>query len=90
MSYSEDWRGKDSKALEKPSALASLREKCLCWALPSMEVLQVPAGPDILWSLAGPLKAGQPTMKFVMDTSKFWFKPSISRDRGEAGKALQV
>ncbi|XP_058676631.1 tensin-4 [Ammospiza caudacuta] len=28
-----------------------------------------------------PLKAGQPTMKFVMDTSKFWFKPSISRDR---------
>lgn len=33
-------------------------------------------------SLAGPL--GQPTMKFVMDTSKYWFKPSISRDRGEA------
>ncbi|NWZ87084.1 TENS4 protein, partial [Poecile atricapillus] len=29
----------------------------------------------------GPLKAGQPTMKFVMDTSKYWFKPSISRDR---------
>ncbi|NWV19649.1 TENS4 protein, partial [Origma solitaria] len=28
-----------------------------------------------------PLKAGQPTMKFVMDTSKYWFKPSISRDR---------
>ncbi|NWW31118.1 TENS4 protein, partial [Panurus biarmicus] len=27
------------------------------------------------------LKAGQPTMKFVMDTSKYWFKPSISRDR---------
>lgn len=26
-------------------------------------------------------------MKFVMDTSKYWFKPSISRDRGEAGKA---
>ncbi|NXU40874.1 TENS4 protein, partial [Drymodes brunneopygia] len=29
----------------------------------------------------GPLKAGQPTMKFVMDTSKYWFKPSITRDR---------
>ncbi|NXY81477.1 TENS4 protein, partial [Alcedo cyanopectus] len=28
-----------------------------------------------------PLKAGQPTMKFVMDTSKYWFKPSISRDQ---------
>lgn len=28
-----------------------------------------------------PLKAGQPTMKFVMDTSKYWFKPSITRDR---------
>ncbi|XP_071433349.1 tensin-4 [Pithys albifrons albifrons] len=27
------------------------------------------------------LRAGQPTMKFVMDTSKYWFKPSISRDR---------
>ncbi|NXJ70632.1 TENS4 protein, partial [Rostratula benghalensis] len=28
-----------------------------------------------------PLRAGQPTMKFVMDTSKFWFKPSITRDQ---------
>ncbi|NXW42254.1 TENS4 protein, partial [Nyctiprogne leucopyga] len=28
-----------------------------------------------------PLGAGQPTMKFVMDTSKYWFKPSITRDR---------
>uniref|UniRef100_A0A8C0TZ93 Tensin-4-like n=1 Tax=Cyanistes caeruleus TaxID=156563 RepID=A0A8C0TZ93_CYACU len=41
-----------------------------------------------LWSLAGPLKAGQPTMKFVMDTSKYWFKPSISRDRG-SGLSLE-
>lgn len=24
----------------------------------------------------------QPTMKFVMDTSKFWFKPSITREQG--------
>ncbi|NWU88756.1 TENS4 protein, partial [Upupa epops] len=29
----------------------------------------------------GPLGAGQPSMKFVMDTSKYWFKPSISRDQ---------
>ncbi|NWX15755.1 TENS4 protein, partial [Aegotheles bennettii] len=28
-----------------------------------------------------PLQAGQPTMKFVMDTSKYWFKPSITRDQ---------
>ncbi|NXF37703.1 TENS4 protein, partial [Nyctibius bracteatus] len=28
-----------------------------------------------------PLRAGQPTMKFVMDTSRYWFKPSITRDR---------
>ncbi|NXC32942.1 TENS4 protein, partial [Campylorhamphus procurvoides] len=40
-----------------------------------------PAGLDTLGSLTGPLRAGQPTMKFVMDTSKYWFKPSISRDR---------
>ncbi|XP_041120965.1 tensin-4-like [Polyodon spathula] len=26
----------------------------------------------------------QPTMKFVMDTSKFWFKPHISRDQADA------
>lgn len=25
----------------------------------------------------------QPTMKFVMDTSKYWFKPSISREQGK-------
>ncbi|NXY76765.1 TENS4 protein, partial [Glareola pratincola] len=28
-----------------------------------------------------PLRTGQPTMKFVMDTSKYWFKPSITRDQ---------
>ncbi|KAK1159086.1 tensin-4-like isoform X1 [Acipenser oxyrinchus oxyrinchus] len=26
----------------------------------------------------------QPTIKFVMDTSKFWFKPHISRDQADA------
>uniref|UniRef100_A0A8C3FEB3 Tensin 4 n=1 Tax=Chrysemys picta bellii TaxID=8478 RepID=A0A8C3FEB3_CHRPI len=30
---------------------------------------------------AGPSKDGEPTMKFVMDTSKYWFKPSITRDQ---------
>lgn len=25
----------------------------------------------------------QPSMKFVMDTSKFWFRPHISRAEGE-------
>ncbi|XP_065766115.1 tensin-4 [Muntiacus reevesi] len=29
----------------------------------------------------GPAKDMQPTMKFVMDTSKYWFKPSISREQ---------
>ena len=43
-----------------------------------------PAGLDAVRSLAGPLRAGQPTMKFVMDTSKYWFKPSITRDQGKA------
>nr|XP_020758804.1 tensin-4-like [Odocoileus virginianus texanus] len=29
----------------------------------------------------GPARDMQPTMKFVMDTSKYWFKPSISREQ---------
>ncbi|XP_058415359.1 tensin-4 [Diceros bicornis minor] len=29
----------------------------------------------------GPTKDMQPTMKFVMDTSKYWFKPSITREQ---------
>ncbi|NWS76611.1 TENS4 protein, partial [Crotophaga sulcirostris] len=37
-----------------------------------------------------PLRAGQPTMKFVMDTSKYWFKPSITRDQGKAAKVTGV
>lgn len=31
----------------------------------------------------GPARDMQPTMKFVMDTSKYWFKPSISREQGK-------
>lgn len=29
----------------------------------------------------GPIRDMQPTMKFVMDTSKFWFKPNITREQ---------
>uniref|UniRef100_A0A8C4TD61 Tensin 4 n=1 Tax=Erpetoichthys calabaricus TaxID=27687 RepID=A0A8C4TD61_ERPCA len=29
------------------------------------------------------LHDGQPTMKFVMDTSKYWFKPQITREQGK-------
>ncbi|XP_067397035.1 tensin-4 [Emydura macquarii macquarii] len=36
---------------------------------------------SLLFSLDSPSKDGQPTMKFVMDTSKYWFKPSITRDQ---------
>uniref|UniRef100_A0A673V1L2 Tensin 4 n=2 Tax=Suricata suricatta TaxID=37032 RepID=A0A673V1L2_SURSU len=32
-------------------------------------------------SLEGPPRDMQPTMKFVMDTSKYWFKPSITREQ---------
>ncbi|NWV58919.1 TENS4 protein, partial [Malurus elegans] len=39
------------------------------------------SAPALSCASDSPLKAGQPTMKFVMDTSKYWFKPSISRDR---------
>ncbi|XP_055476514.1 tensin-4 [Psammomys obesus] len=35
----------------------------------------LPASPE------GPAKEVQPTMKFVMDTSKYWFKPSITREQ---------
>ncbi|XP_032135633.1 tensin-4 isoform X1 [Sapajus apella] len=29
----------------------------------------------------GPIRDMQPTMKFVMDTSKYWFKPNITREQ---------
>lgn len=32
-------------------------------------------------SVSGPASDMQPTMKFVMDTSKYWFKPSISESK---------
>ncbi|CAM5178372.1 unnamed protein product [Eretmochelys imbricata] len=36
---------------------------------------------SLSFSTNGPSKDGEPTMKFVMDTSKYWFKPSITRDQ---------
>uniref|UniRef100_A0A674IUY2 Tensin 4 n=1 Tax=Terrapene triunguis TaxID=2587831 RepID=A0A674IUY2_9SAUR len=36
---------------------------------------------SLSFSSAGPSRDGEPTMKFVMDTSKYWFKPSITRDQ---------
>uniref|UniRef100_A0A8C5JY23 Tensin 4 n=1 Tax=Jaculus jaculus TaxID=51337 RepID=A0A8C5JY23_JACJA len=40
----------------------------------------VPDGP-FSTSPEGPTRDMQPTMKFVMDTSKYWFKPSITREQ---------
>ncbi|XP_032135637.1 tensin-4 isoform X3 [Sapajus apella] len=36
----------------------------------------------------GPIRDMQPTMKFVMDTSKYWFKPNITREQGEDSNDL--
>ncbi|XP_004684277.1 PREDICTED: tensin-4 [Condylura cristata] len=36
---------------------------------------------SLITSPDGPTRDMQPTMKFVMDTSKFWFKPSITREQ---------
>ncbi|XP_031209048.1 tensin-4 [Mastomys coucha] len=38
-------------------------------------------GVPVTASPEGPAKDMQPTMKFVMDTSKYWFKPSITREQ---------
>ncbi|KAL6045796.1 hypothetical protein STEG23_014709 [Scotinomys teguina] len=40
----------------------------------------LPDGP-LTASPEGPAKDMRPTMKFVMDTSKYWFKPSITREQ---------
>ncbi|KAM7334247.1 hypothetical protein ACRRTK_007567 [Alexandromys fortis] len=40
----------------------------------------LPDGP-VAASPDGAVKSMQPTMKFVMDTSKYWFKPSITREQ---------
>uniref|UniRef100_A0A8C2VT11 Tensin 4 n=1 Tax=Chinchilla lanigera TaxID=34839 RepID=A0A8C2VT11_CHILA len=44
--------------------------------------------PDTASAVApeGPARDAQPTMKFVMDTSKYWFKPSITREQGKQNR----
>ncbi|XP_029950323.1 tensin-4-like isoform X2 [Salarias fasciatus] len=54
----------------------------------------LPAGPEMDWMPPSPRtgcsgfrphsSSSQPSMKFVMDTSKFWFRPHISRAEAEA------
>lgn len=52
---------------------------------PSYPAYRVP----LLCLSPGPAKDMQPTMKFVMDTSKYWFKPSITREQGKAKTVSQ-
>lgn len=33
--------------------------------------------------LEPPMQESQSNVKFVQDTSKFWYKPHLSRDQGE-------
>ncbi|XP_010020669.1 PREDICTED: tensin-4 [Nestor notabilis] len=49
----------------------------------SVKQISAPSWPQgsVAGTMRCPLRAGQPTMKFVMDTSKYWFKPSITRDQ---------
>ncbi|KAM7069623.1 tensin-4 [Molossus nigricans] len=42
---------------------------------------QTPSDASPTASPEGPARDMQPTMKFVMDTSKYWFKPSITREQ---------
>ncbi|KFO18784.1 Tensin-4 [Fukomys damarensis] len=44
----------------------------------------LPDAPSAM-ALEGPARDARPTMKFVMDTSKYWFKPSITR-----GQAIEL
>ncbi|XP_006832654.1 PREDICTED: tensin-4 [Chrysochloris asiatica] len=42
---------------------------------------QILSDASLTTSLEGSSRDMQPTMKFVMDTSKYWFKPSITREQ---------
>ncbi|NXA78083.1 TENS4 protein, partial [Thryothorus ludovicianus] len=67
-------KGPPSSAMQPPPAG--------CSPAPRLGGLNNAVSAPVLSCLSdSPLKARQPTMKFVMDTSKYWFKPSISRDR---------
>lgn len=52
---------------------------------PLCPVYRVP----LLCSSPGPARDMQPTMKFVMDTSKYWFKPSITREQGKGKQCFR-
>lgn len=54
--------------------------------LPSVQ----PTGPPFLCPSPGSVRDMQPTMKFVMDTSKYWFKPSITREQGKREHGASV
>ncbi|KAI1230321.1 hypothetical protein IHE44_0010288, partial [Lamprotornis superbus] len=82
----------DASAATSPSTTSSLGSPCSpssgipplasCSPASRLGVLNnALSAPALSCFSDSPLKAGQPTMKFVMDTSKYWFKPSISRDR---------
>lgn len=40
--------------------------------------------------LEHPLQENQSNVKFVQDTSKFWYKPHLSRDQGKKPESVHV
>ncbi|XP_030592784.1 tensin-4 [Archocentrus centrarchus] len=57
----------------------------LHWPEPEIELLQnVPLPKPACSGFQARFNGSQPSMKFVMDTSKFWFRPHISRAEAEA------
>uniref|UniRef100_A0A8C0H0D6 Tensin 4 n=1 Tax=Chelonoidis abingdonii TaxID=106734 RepID=A0A8C0H0D6_CHEAB len=66
----KDFQGSIKQTFPPSLCLSAKKEVCSCAMHEGMPL-----------SLAGSSKDGEPTMKFVMDTSKYWFKPSITRDQ---------
>ncbi|KAM6108079.1 tensin-4 [Pterocles gutturalis] len=73
-------QGDASSRLARPPPAAKPPPSCSpAWSLGGLSTtLSVPA---LACVSEGPPRAGQPTMKFVMDTSRYWFKPSITREQ---------
>lgn len=56
---------------------------------PQIELLQRnPVSKPTYSSSQARFNSSQPSMKFVMDTSKFWFRPHISRAEGETQASI--
>lgn len=56
---------------------------------PQIELLQRnPVAKPTYSSSQARFNGSQPSMKFVMDTSKFWFRPHISRAEGETQASI--